>query len=227
MKGSCLYLITARGGSKGLPKKNILSLNGLPIIIYSLNTARMMSEDRNICVSTDAQEIIDVLEQYEYKVPFVRPSSLATDTSSSEQVILHCIEFYKHLGIEYDYIVLLQPTSPLRTSLHVSESLKLVDENTEMIMSVKETDSNPYYVLFEEDENGILQKSKTSTVTRRQDLPKVYEANGAIYIINVKKFMEKGMSQLNKKKFVMNKLSSIDIDDEIDFKLCEFILQSK
>ncbi len=227
MKGSCLYLITARGGSKGLPKKNILSLNGLPLIIYSLNTARMMSEDRNICVSTDAQEIIDVLEQYEYKVPFVRPSSLATDTSSSEQVILHCIEFYKHLGIEYDYIVLLQPTSPLRTSLHVSESLKLVDENTEMIMSVKETDSNPYYVLFEEDENGILQKSKTSTVTRRQDLPKVYEANGAIYIINVKKFMEKGMSQLNKKKFVMNKLSSIDIDDEIDFKLCEFILQSK
>lgn len=227
MNSRFLFLITARGGSKGLPKKNILELGGKPLIIHTLDAAREVASDKDICVSTDSADIIEVLEKFQYKVPFIRPEALATDTSSSEDVILHSIEFYKDKGIQYDYIVLLQPTSPLRTGEQISEAIGFINSETEMLMSVKETDSNPYYVLFEEDERGILQKSKSSNATRRQDLPKVYEANGAIYIIHIGKLQEKGMANLVKTKYVMDKKSSIDIDDEIDFQLCGVILDNK
>ena len=210
-----------------MPKKNILELGGKPLIIHTLDAAREVASDKDICVSTDSADIIEVLEKFQYKVPFIRPEALATDTSSSEDVILHSIEFYKDKGIQYDYIVLLQPTSPLRTGEQISEAIGFINSETEMMMSVKETDSNPYYVLFEEDERGILQKSKSSNATRRQDLPKVYEANGAIYIIHIGKLQEKGMANLVKTKYVMDKKSSIDIDDEIDFQLCGVILDNK
>lgn len=226
-KNRFLFLITARGGSKGLPKKNILPLKGVPLIIYTLNAAREITNDENICVSTDSQEIINALEDYNYITPFIRPEYLANDTATSEDVIKHCINYYENIGVFYEYIVLLQPTSPLRTGNHIKEALTYVNESIDMIISVKETDSNPYYVLFEEGPNGILQKSKSSHYTRRQDLPKVYEANGAIYIIRTKAFLEKGISNLAKSKFVMDKMSSIDIDDILDFRLCEFILNEK
>ena len=210
-----------------MPKKNILELGGKPLIIHTLDAAREAASDKDICVSTDSADIIEVLEKFQYKVPFIRPEALATDTSSSEDVILHSIEFYKDKGIQYDYIVLLQPTSPLRTGEQISEAIGFINSETEMLMSVKETDSNPYYVLFEEDERGILQKSKSSNAARRQDLPKVYEADGAIYIIHIGKLQEKGMANLVKTKYVMDKKSSIDIDDEIDFQLCGVILDNK
>lgn len=219
-----LFLIPARGGSKGLPDKNIKLLNGKPLICYTIDAAREVGNDADICVSTDDEMIVAVVERYGLTVPFVRPSELAKDSSSSEEVIKHTIEFYESRGKLYDYIVLLQPTSPLRTGRHLSEALKLINNDTEMIVSVKETDASPYYVLFEEDANGILHKSKEGVFTRRQDCPKVYELNGAIYIIKISKIKERGLSGLQKVKYVMDKKCSIDIDDIIDFKLSELIL---
>lgn len=219
-----LFLIPARGGSKGLPGKNIKPLNGKPLICYTIDAAREVSEDADICVSTDDKEIIAVVEDYGLKVPFIRPAEFATDHATSEQVLDHAIQFYESQGKPYDIVVLLQVTSPLRTGKHLKEALNLIKPNSEMIVSVKETDSNPYYVLFEEDHTGLLKKSKEANFARRQDCPTVYQLNGAIYIVSVKALKLKGLANLQKEKYIMDKESSIDIDDKIDFMIADFLI---
>lgn len=126
-----------------------------------------------------------------------------------------------------DTIVLLQPTSPLRNGNHINECLKLYDgNNVDQVLSVKETDSNPYFLLFEEDEDGYLKKVLSGDFTRKQDCPTVYEINGAIYVINVRSLLDSDTLIFSRtKKYVMDKESSIDIDDEFDFNLAEFILR--
>lgn len=220
-----LYLIPARGGSKGLPKKNIKVLAGKPLIYYSINAALSLTTSENICVSTDSPEIKKVAEEFNIDVPFLRPDMLASDSATTEDVILHALDFYKRKGVSYDFVVLLQPTSPLRKSTHIKEALSLIKPGVELIVSVKETDSNPYYVLFEENNKGVLEKSKKGVFTRRQDCPVVYELNGAVYVISVKQLKKKGYQNLKMLKFVMPKESSVDIDDEIDFKLAELLMK--
>ncbi|RDV16126.1 acylneuraminate cytidylyltransferase family protein [Pontibacter diazotrophicus] len=222
-----LFLITARGGSKGLPGKNIKPLYGRPLLSYTLDAAKAVSSPEHICVSTDDEAIAAVVRDAGIPVPFMRPQELATDTATTEQVLIHAIQFYESQGVNYDYVVILQPTSPLRTGQHIQEALNTITPDTEMIVSVKETDANPYYVLVEEDEEGILRKSKEGHFTRRQDCPKVYELNGAIYIINVDKLKQKGLTQLNRQKYVMDKMASIDIDDELDFSLVELVISKE
>lgn len=223
-----LYLIPARGGSKGIPGKNIKLLQGKPLICYSIDTARGLSSDENICVTTDDKEIKKVCEDYGLKVPFLRPEYLATDEASSYDVIKHAVGYFQSMGKKYDAVVLLQPTSPLRTSDQIKEAQELYTPDIEMIVSVKETKSNPYYVLFEEDPDGFLFKSKTLDVTRRQDCPKVWEYNGAIYIINVNSLMENNSFANFKRirKYVMDEQTSIDIDSPFDWMLVEFYLST-
>ena len=125
----------------------------------------------------------------------------------------------------YDYILLLQPTSPFREKKHLEDILMANTEECDMIVSVKETESNPYYVLFEENKSGLLEKSKKGNFTRRQDCPKVYEYNGSMYLIKVSSIKEKLFSSFKKiKKYEMHSKYSIDIDSEIDFKLAEVLL---
>ena len=99
-----------------------------------------------------------------------------------------------------------------------------MDNETELVVSVKETDANPYYVLFEEN-NGVLEKCKEGSFTRRQDCPKVYELNGAVYVISVKRLLEVGYKNLRMKKYLMSKETSLDIDDEFDFRIAEFLIR--
>lgn len=224
IKKKILYVIPARGGSKGVLNKNIRNLNGKPLIYYSIEAAMEISDKEDICVSTDSLEIKKVVEDYGLEVPFLRPSDIATDSATTEDVLLHAINFYKSTGVDYEYIVYLQPTSPLRKAVHIEAAIKLIETNVELIVSVKETDANPYYVLFEENEEGILKKTKEGVFTRRQDCPVVYELNGAIYIIKVDKLLEKGYQKLNMTKYLMPKEASIDIDDIIDFKIAEILM---
>lgn len=221
-----LYIIPARGGSKGVPNKNIKILAGKPLIYYTIKAALEVADSSDICVSTDSIEIKKVAEDNGVFVPFLRPDSLATDFASSEDVILHALEFYKNIGVNYDYVVMLQPTSPLREGRHIKEAIYLIKEGVELIVSVKETDSNPYYVLFEEDNQGVLKKAKEGVFTRRQDCPIVYELNGAIYIIKVDKLLKKGYQNLKKVKYLMSAEHSIDIDNLLDFKIAELIISS-
>lgn len=216
-----LFLIPARGGSKGLPRKNILPLAGRPMIHYTLDAAKgAMEPGDELCVSTDDEEIIQVVKDCGVEVPFKRPAELASDTASSEAVIKHAIEWYKERGKSFDVVVLLQVTSPLRNATHVKEALALWSDEIDMVVSVKETDANPYYVLFEEYEKGFLEKSKEGNFTRRQDCPKVYEYNGAVYIFGSADFEKGGFTSFTKiRKYVMDKRASLDVDDEIDYRL--------
>lgn len=187
-----LVIIPARGGSKGIPHKNIKPLDGKPLIYYTIDVARAIVSDDNICVSTDDDEIIKCVEKYNLKVPFVRPAELATDTAGTYEVLLHALDFYEKQGKQFDNIILLQNTSPFRTAKNVKEALCLYSDQIDMVVSVKETASNPYYNCFEEDDNGFLKISKGNGLfTRRQDVPKAYEYNGAIYVINPKSLKEK------------------------------------
>lgn len=222
-----LVIIPARGGSKGVPGKNIKLLNQKPLIHYTIEAAHKVFEDKYIYVSTDSTDIKSVSEQTGLKVPFLRPEHLATDTANTRDVLLHALEqFTLKNKQEPDVIILLQPTSPFRNESHIKEALAMYNSNFDMVVSVKKTNSNPYYVLFEEDSKGFLAKSKKGNFTRRQDCPKVWEYNGAIYIINTKSLKNNNIHDFTKViKYEMDANHSIDIDDEIDFKLAEFLMQ--
>lgn len=220
-----LVIIPARDGSKGLPGKNIKLLNGKPLINYTVEAAREVFSDEHICVSTDSHEIKEKVEQTGLPVQFLRPKHLSTDTAGSREVILHALEFYKGTGYNADTLILLQPTSPLRNAMHINEALNLWKPDLDMVVSVKKTDSNPYYVLFEENSKGFLEKSKKGSFTRRQDCPTVYEINGAIYIISAESLLKKEVDSFDRIiKYVMSKRESIDIDDEIDLKLASLLI---
>lgn len=224
-----LVIIPARGGSKGIPYKNIKVLGEKPLICYSIDIARGLVPDSNICVTTDDPEIIDVVENYGLKVPFVRPAYLATDTMGTYDVLLHALKFYEDRGEHFDNIILLQCTSPFRQLEDVESALKLYTPEIDMVVSVKESSANPYYNCFEESPDGFLSISKgDGKYHRRQDAPQAWEYNGAIYIINPSSLKEKPMSRFTKVvKYVMDDIHSIDLDTLFDWKLAELVLKEK
>lgn len=219
-----LAVIPARGGSKGLPGKNIKLLNGKPLICYSIDTARELLTDQDICVSTDDPSIIRIVEDYGLTVPFRRPDELATDMATTNDVLLHALRFYEMQGILYDVVLLLQPTSPLRTGLHLTEALALYRDGVDMVVSV--ICSHAATVLCQENEDGFLEFTLNKQGKRRQDIPDYYEYNGAIYIIDARALRHKGLANLSRRiKYVMSKTVSVDIDDELDFLLIENIMK--
>lgn len=224
-----LVIIPARGGSKGIPHKNIKPLNDKPLIYYTIDCARAICDDADICVSTDDDEIIQMVEDYGLKVPFKRPAELATDTAGTYEVLLHALNYYELLGKHYDVVMLLQNTSPFRTSEHVKEALKLYSADVDMVVSVKECPANPYYCVFEEDANGFLHVCKgDGNIFRRQDAPKVYEYNGAIYIMNTEVLKNTHMHKMQKRvKYVMDDTSSFDLDTMWDWQMAEMMAKKK
>ncbi len=223
-----LILIPARGGSKGILNKNQKLLNGKPLLFYSIDLARKIVPDEQICVSTDSKKTIELCKNYGLKIPFIRPAKYATDTASTDEVIAHALAFFSARKLNFKTLILLQPTSPFRTEKQLREALKLYTGKEDMVVSVTAAKSNPYYNLMEETKNGFLKKSKLtkSPITRRQDVPPVYEINGAIYIINVMSFLKKGgLSNFNRiKKYLMPPKDSLDIDSPLDWEFAEFLL---
>ena len=219
-----LVIIPARGGSKGVPGKNIKLLNGKPLIHYTIKAAREVFNDSEICVTTDDIEIKNVAEETGLKVPFLRPEELAGDNSGTYKVLLHAVKFYEDKNYYPDTLILLQPTSPFRTSKQIKEVLEQYSNDLDMIVSVKETKSNPYYILFEENENGFLEKTKEANFTRRQDCPKVWEYNGAIYVINIDALKKTPPNKFKRiRKYEMDEFSSHDIDTLFDWEVATAI----
>lgn len=217
-----LVIITARGGSKGIPRKNIKKLGGNPLIFYTLEAARKIFSEDQICVSTDDEEIKNIVESTGIKVPFLRPPHLASDAATSYDVLIHAINYYEsQTNYKPGTIILLQPTSPFREAEHIKDALNIYQtEPCEMVVSVKV--ANQYYTLREEDENGFLKKMITGTYTRRQDCPTVYEVNGAIYITDASVLKKKPLHKFDKvRKYVMDELSSHDIDTPFDWRIAE------
>ncbi|MGZ4035485.1 MAG: acylneuraminate cytidylyltransferase family protein [Bacteroidia bacterium] len=223
-----LFLIPARGGSKGIPGKNIKPLANKPLILYAVDTARNFADDEHICVSTDDDKIIETVESYGLKIPFKRPDDLAKDNSGTYEVIMHSLEFYRKKDIHFDVVVLLQPTSPFRNSTDVKECLRLFNDDLDMVTSVKESKANPYYNLFEENGKGFLVQSKAGNFSSRQACPAVYEQNGAVYVMNVKSLLQKNIADFTKvKKYVMEEQNSLDLDTPLDWAFAEFLIEKK
>ena len=223
-----LYVIPARGGSKGIPHKNIKSLAGKPLIGYSIDVARQLAADDDICLTTDDPDIAATAESMGLNVPFLRPASLATDTCGTYEVLIHALDFYRDRGIDYDTLVLLQPTSPMRTADDVRTALALYSPDIDMVVTVKEAASNPYYNCYETDNDGFLHISKgDGGYTRRQDAPKVWEYNGAVYVINVESLRRMPLSAFTRRRMsVMPAERSVDLDTPIDWLIAEKLIEN-
>ena len=224
-----LFLIPARGGSKGLTGKNIKELFGKPLLYYTIDAARGLVDDDNICLSTDSDEIIQVAKEHSLAVPFKRPDEYASDKSGTTEVIQHALNHYINEGRNFQSVILLQPTSPLRTSIDISQAFDLFSEDIDMVVSVSKCKSNPFYNLFEETESGFLKKTFETHHSQRQDLKsEYYQYNGAIYIINTSSFFKRDISEFQKvKKYEMSTLNSIDIDTYDDWMYAEYLLQKR
>lgn len=223
-----LVVIPARGGSKGLKDKNINLLGGKPLIYYSIEIARRLFSDDQICVSTDSLKIKEVCEQTGLVIPFLRPPGLATDNASTQDVLLHAVDFYsKTYDKNFDVVLLLQPTSPFRRRDHVREAIRLFHTEIDMVVSVKESKANPYFNLFELDKKRLwIHKSKKSNFTKRQDVPEVFEFNGSIYVINIKSLKQGLIGDFKCViPYKMDKVFSVDIDDEFDWRVAQMILE--
>lgn len=226
-KKEILAIIPARGGSKGLPGKNIKLLNEKPLIAHTILEAKNSRYINRIIVSTDDNAIAEIANQWGAEVPFMRCANLATDESKSNDVILDVLKWLKE-NDNYipDYIMLLQCTSPLRESKHIDEAIDLLFENSaDAIVSVKECEENPYWMKILVDNKIKSFINSNNAILRRQELPNIYSLNGAIYMTKTQFFLEhKDWYGDNTIAYIMDKESSIDVDDILDFKLAELIL---
>ena len=221
-----LFIIPARGGSKGIPGKNIKLLAGRPLLHYSIELAREFADDADICLSTDDEQIATCAEAVNLAVPFRRPDEMAADNSGSYEYIMHAIEHYEKQGSIYDAVVLLQPTSPLRRSSHLKDMISEFTLEMDMLVSVQEARNNPVCVSFVEDDQGNLQRLFREESTLRQEVPKVYEYNGAFYIMNVNSLKKGSYNDFSCiRKFIMDEVSSLDIDTPLDWDFAEFMMQ--
>jgi len=221
-----LAVIPARGGSRRFPRKNILDLNGKPLIAWSIEAGLKSKYIDKVVVTSDDSEILEISKKFGAEI-IKRPEELASDTATTFDVIKHVIENIE----KYDYIVLLQPTSPLRNEKHIDEAIELLEvKNADAIVSVCEMDHSPLWSnTLPQDGNmkGFLSDEVLNK--RSQDLEKYYRLNGAIYICKTDKLLENKGFFLKKNIFAykMDRQSSVDIDDEFDFKIAEIIMDNK
>ena len=223
---STLFLIPARGGSRGVPGKNIRLLAGKPLIVYSIEHALKVAPDAtDVIVSTDSEEIADIAKTAGASIPFLRPAHLATSTATTRDVILHAADVLKDKK-DYDRVVLLQPTSPFRNIEDIYKAMDLFEtKKPDMVVTVKPALTNPYLNAYERREDGSLFISKgDGTVSRRQDAPPVWEFDGSIYVIGLESLRNtEFISQMRIILPVINSAEhNIDIDSEPDFLLAEY-----
>ena len=225
-----LFVIPARGGSKGIPHKNIKPLHGRPLIAYSIDTARSLARDlHHVVLSTDDPTIADVARtQCGLPVDYMRPQALATDTSGTREVIIDAMDWAESQGITFDCVVLLQPTSPLRTTDDVLNAMTLYDpDRCDMVVTVCEAASNPYYNCFETDpDTGYLHISKgDGLLTRRQDAPEAWEYTGSVYVINPEAIRRSPFGQMKRRvPCPTSRERAIDLDTPRDWAVAEVIM---
>ena len=219
-----LAIIPARGGSKRLPRKNVLDLCGKPLIAYTIEAALKSEYINKVIVSSDDEEILNISSNFGADI-IKRPIDLANDTATTFDAIKHTIENVE----KYDYIVLLQPTSPLRNEKHIDEAIELLEKKkADAIVSVCEMDHSPLWSNTLPNDGNMSNFLKDEILNKRsQDLEKYYRLNGAIYICKTEKLIENKSFFLKDNIFAykMDRESSIDIDEEIDFKIAETFIK--
>ncbi len=223
---SILAIVVARGGSKGVPGKNIRLVGGKPLLAWTIEGAQQSKVLDRVILSCDDDGIIEVARQYGLEVPFVRPKEFAKDESPVSEAIIHALDNISG----YDYVVLLQPTSPLRTAEDIDECLKVcVDSLATSAISVSQPEESPYWMLTKDAEGWLRPLlSGTHTTARRQDVPEVLLPNGAIYVAEVDYYREHKTFVGDKTVgYEMQRETVLDIDTEKDFLLFETILMNR
>ncbi|EAH4957503.1 acylneuraminate cytidylyltransferase family protein [Campylobacter coli] len=218
-----LAIIPARAGSKGIKNKNLVLLNDKPLLYYTINAAKNSKYIDKIVLSSDGDNILEYGKTQGIDT-LKRPKELALDDTTSDKVVLHALKFYK----DYENVILLQPTSPLRTSEHIDKAFEIFkNTNANSLISVCEYD-NKILKAFMCDEKGNLKGicNNNYPFTPRQKLPKTYMSNGAIYILKTKDFLQNpSFLQENTKYFLMDEISSFDIDNLEDLEKAKRILK--
>ena len=219
-----IAIIPARGGSKGLPGKNIKLLNGKPLIAYTIDAALNSKEISRVIVSTDDAEIAEISKNYGAEIPFMRPDFLANDNAKSIDVYNYTIERLEtDENTNINEIVVLQPTSPLRTSQHIDEAIEIyLEKNADSIISYCKEDHPIFWHKFITEDGKFEEIFSDDYQKNRQEIRSTYHPNGAIYILR-KDILRKGTFYSNNSYvFVMDRNSSIDIDTLDDFKYAEW-----
>jgi CMP-N-acetylneuraminic acid synthetase len=225
-KGKTFFaIIPARGGSKRLPRKNILNLAGKPLIAWTIEAAQKSKYIDRIIVSTDDLETEAIAVSWGAEV-IKRPAALATDTSTSVDVVLHAIS---QVNAAYDYVLLLQPTSPLRNKSHIDSAIELLlGKSADAIISVSEAEHNPLWCNTIPRDGSMHSFLKEKLINKRsQDLPKYYRVNGAIYLCDSERvFRERSLFiKDNVFAYIMDRTSSVDIDEQFDFNIATTLLE--
>ena len=221
-----LAIIPARAGSKRVPNKNILNLANKPLIAHTIEAAKSSKYIDKVVVSSDSDKILNIAKEYKV-TPLKRPLELAGDRASVIDAIEHTIDSFKN----YDYIILLQPTSPLRDEFDINGAIELLDKKgADGVVSVCEMEHSPLWANTLDETLDMSNFLKDEVKGKRsQDLPTFYRLNGAIYICSVKRLLEEKTLFIkdNIFGFIMDRKNSIDIDEEIDFKLASVLLEDK
>ncbi len=220
-----LAVIPARGGSKRIPRKNLILLAGKPLIAYTVEAATSSRKLSRSIVSTDDDEIASVAKQFGAEVPFLRPAELAQDKSAVLDTINHALSHFERQGDRINAVVLLQPTSPFRTGKHIDEAIDLFESSgADTVTAVCNAREHPYYAWTVE--NGRLQPffSLEKQMTARQDLPPAVMENGSIYVL--KRSLLKSGTLYGEKifPFFMGRDASLDIDTTEELSIAEYLL---
>lgn len=218
-----LAIIPARGKSKGVPRKNIKQIAGKPLIAWTIEEANKSKYIDRVIVSTEDEEIALISEQAGAEVPFLRPAGLSKDETPGIEPILHAVD--KLPG--FDYVMMLQPTSPLRTVEDVDGLIEWMFKNEyESVVSVCLSDKTPSWMFQLTNEDNLKSIVQEEVVVRRQESEKTYALNGALYLISLNELINyKSFFTKNTKGYVMPKDRSFDIDDLVDFQICETFLE--
>ena len=226
-----LAVIPARGGSKRLPGKNIKTLAGKPLIQWTIEAALECDLIDETIVSTDDLSIAELSKEQGASIPFIRPCSLAQDTSTSIDVLIHALDYYKEQGIAFDYVMLLQPTSPLRNAGHIYGAVDMLGEKgADAVISVCETDHSPLWTnTLDETCNMDSFLRKELKNKRSQDLPEYFRLNGAIYLVSTDRLRAEKTIFISNNiyGYKMDRNSSVDIDEELDFIIAETIMKKE
>ena len=222
-----LAIIPARGGSKGIPKKNIIDLLGKPLLYYSIKSAKQSKYIDKVIISTDDIEISEIGKKLGAEVPFLRPKEISGDKAKSIDAFIHVIKELEKTDEKYDYILLLQNTSPLRQSWHIDESIeKLIESEERSLVSVSEVVEHPCIMRVLNEKDETINLMDMSGDVRRQEFPPIYIVNGAIYIqrnddeLNLNTNLNGG-----KLAYVMARECSVDIDEYLDIDIATHYLK--
>ncbi len=223
-----LALIPARAGSKGIKDKNIIDLKGKPLIAYSIEAAKRSKYIDRVVVSTDGDDIASVAKDWGADVPFLRPDYLASDTAKTIDAVLHCIRELEKSGEKYDYLVLLQPTQPLRQGFHIDEAIeKILESEAQSLASVSKVKEHPVLIRTISENGELRNLLDCSSTVRRQDFPDYYRVNGAIYINKINENLNEQTSlNDNILPYEMAHEYDVDIDELLDLKIAELMLES-